>query len=214
MQPQFVELNDADIAAIPRDKRIRIIQAQIDGGRAELADLYKKLETEKVQNTELEFRIRELDGSLTDERKKLQGRQRANDKLSEQLKQIRAEIGQKESRLKALGGDLQALVGRDSEVDRMANQLDKEQANVLRLQAQIEKRRNELMAIDLQYKEESEERRLELEQISFEKRKMLDLLNLELQKMGQMRQRNVSALRSVASHGLDAQLTAVLSSMT
>jgi chromosome segregation ATPase len=213
MQREVVELNDTEIAAIPQDKRVRIVQAQIEGGRAELTELYGKLENQKVQNSELEFRIRELHTELVDTRKRLHGRQKSNDKLSEQLRELRSEIAQQETKLRSIGGDSQVQSGRDADVDRLAAQLERENANVLKLQATLESRRNELATIDAQYREDAAERTFELNQLSQERRKLLDLISLELQKVTQLKQRNGSAVRGLAAHALDAQLTAALESM-
>jgi small-conductance mechanosensitive channel len=208
-----VELDDTEIEAIPQDKRVRIVQAQIEGGRIELANLYQKLEAEKLQNSELEFKIRELNTLLGEERKRLQMKQKSNAKLSDQLKQIRAELGQQEHKLQSLGGDATRSGAKDGELDRLASQLERENSNVLKLQAQLEKRRNELASIEIQYREETEERSFELDQLVNEKKKLLDLINLEVQKLSQLKQRNMSAIRGLASHTLDAQLTAVLESL-
>jgi len=208
-----VELNDAELEAIPQDKRVRIVQAQIEGGRLELADLYQKLEDQKVQNSEFEYRIRELTAEVADERKKLQVRQKSNDKQSEQLRDLRNEIAKDENKLRSLGGDTTSLSLRDADLERLASQLERESSNVLKFQAAIEKRRNELAAIELQYREESELLNFELTQLSQEKKKLLDLIALEMQKLQQTKQRNQAALRGVSAHTLDAQLTAVLESL-
>jgi chromosome segregation ATPase len=176
-----VELNDTEIDAIPRDKRVRIVQAQIEGGRLELSGLYKKLEDAKVQNSELEFRIRELTAELADERKKGQTRQKANDKLSEQLRELRTQIGKQETKLRSIGGDGASLALKDADMERVAAQLERENANVLKLQAAIERRRNELAAVDAQCREEGDARSFELAQLAQEKPKLIDLINLELQ---------------------------------
>jgi chromosome segregation ATPase len=213
MRRQAVELDDAELEGIPQDKRVRIVQAQIEGGRAELADLYKKLEDQKVQSSELEYRARELHTELVEARKRLHVRQKGNDQLSDQLRDLRGEIAQHESKLRSLGGDPQSLIVRDADLDRLAAQLERESANVLKLQAALESRRNELASIDTQYREEAEERTFELGQLGQERKKLLDLINLELQKLAQLKQRNASAVRGVAAHTLDAQLTAVLESI-
>jgi hypothetical protein len=41
---------------IPQSKRAGIVQGQIEGGRVELTDLYHKLEDQKIENSELEYR--------------------------------------------------------------------------------------------------------------------------------------------------------------
>jgi hypothetical protein len=136
-----------------------------------------------------------------------------NETLSEQLRDTRSDIAQQETKLRSLGGDAQFRTLRDADVDRLAAQLERESANVLQLQASLETRRNELATIDAQYHDNGEERTFELSQSSQERRKLLDLINLELQRLTQLKQRNASALRGLASHALDAQLTAVLESI-
>lgn len=211
-----IELSDDELEAIPQDKRVRIIQAQIEGGRAELADLYKKLEEYKLSNSELDYKLREVNSAVTDERKKLQQKRKNNDKLSEELKQLRSEVAQHENKLHQLAGgdsDPRTLRLKDSDVDRLAVQLDREQASVLKLQAAIEKRRNELAAVDAQFKAEAEDMKAELESLTQEKKKTLDLIALEMQKLNQLKQRKITALRGIASHTLDSQLTAVLETL-
>jgi small-conductance mechanosensitive channel len=207
-----VELSDTEIEAIPQDKRVRIVQAQIEGGRLEIANLFQRLESEKIQNSELEFKVRELATLLDEERKRLKLKQKSNATLTDQLRQLRTEVGQQEHKLQTLGGDTSRGSGRDAELDKLANQLEREQANVLKFQAQIQRARNELASIELQYREETEEKMCELDQLTNEKRKLIDLINLECQKLSQLKHRNVSVLRGLASHTLDAQLTAVVES--
>lgn len=211
--PEVIELSDDELEAIPQDKRVKIVQAQIEGGRAELSELYEKLEEHKLANSELEYKLHELHTALTDERKKVQTKQKANDKFSEELRTLRSEIGQHENKLRQLGGGETNSRLKDSDINKLATQLEREQANVLKLQAQIEKRRNELMAIDLQYKEETEDMKSELEKLVQDKQKTMDLINLEMQRLNQLKQRKIAALKSIASHTLDSQLTAVLESV-
>lgn len=208
--PEVIELSDDELEAIPQDKRVKIVQAQIEGGRAELADLYEKLEEHKLSNSELEYKLREVNSALVDEKKKVQIKQKTNDKYAEELRILRSEIAQHENKLRQLGGSETNPRLKDADVNKLATQLDREQSNVLKLQAQIEKRRNELMAIDLQHKEETEDMKIELEKLVQEKQKTLDLINLEMQRLNHLKQRKIAALRSIASHTLDAQLTAVL----
>ena len=211
----IVELSDDELEAIPRDKRVRIVQAQIEGGRAELADLYKKLEEYKLSNSELDYKLRDINAAVVDERKKLQQKRKNNDKLSEELKQLRAEVAQQENKLHQLAGDdsQRNPKMKESDVDRLAAQLDREQANVLKLQAAIEKRRNELASIDAQFKAETDDMKAEFEALTQEKKKTLDLISLEMQKLNHMKQRKITALRGIASHTLDSQLTAVLETL-
>ena len=58
--PEIIELSDDELEAIPQDKRVKIVQAQIEGGRAELSELYEKLEEQKLSCSELEYKLREI----------------------------------------------------------------------------------------------------------------------------------------------------------
>ena len=211
---EAIELSDDELEAIPQDKRVKIVQAQIEGGRAQLADLYQKLENEKVTNTELEYKIKELNNNLIDEKKKLQIKQKNNAKLLDQLRQIRGEVGQ-ENKLRTFATDSnnrsQTLT--ENDIERLTAQLDREQANVLRLQVQIEKQNSELAKLDLQSQQESDMMKFELNKLTEEKKKTLDLIGLEMQRLNILKQRNVSALKGISSRTLDAQLTAVLESL-
>ncbi|OHS98049.1 hypothetical protein TRFO_35616 [Tritrichomonas foetus] len=212
---EAIELSDDEIEAIPQDKRVKIVQAQIEGGRAQLVDLYEKLEKEKVMNTELEFKIKELNQMLIDEKKKLQLKQKNNSKLTDQLRQLRGDVGQQEHKLRSFGIDSnnRSQTISNNDIERLAAQLDKEQANVLRLQVQLEKQNGELMKLDLQCKQEAESMKFDFCQIVEEKKKIMDLIGLEMQKLNILKQRNASALKGVSSRALDAQLTAVLESI-
>lgn len=207
------ELTDEEINAIPQDKRVKIVQAQIEGGRAELADLYEKLANEKMQLSELEFKGNELSAAVIDERKKIQQKEKNNDKLTEHLRDLRNEVAKLEEKLKQIRGDGGTQPIKDVNVDRLASQLDKEQTNVLKVQAQIERRRNELAQLDLQFQGEAENKQFEYQQLKDEKKKLMDLIGMEMQRLTLLKQRNSSALKGVSSHALDAQLTAVLESL-
>lgn len=209
---EAIELSDDELEAIPQDKRIKIVQAQIEGGRAQLVDLYKKLEDEKVMNSEYEFKIKELNGILIDERKKLQAKQNSNAKIIEQLRQLRDEVGQYENKLLLIGADSnnQSQTLTENDIDRLTSQLDKEQANVLRLQVQIEKQNNEVANLDIKSRQETDTMKFELNKIIEEKKKIIDLIGLEMQRLTYLKQRNGSLLKGISSRALDAQLTAVL----
>ncbi|KAK8896330.1 hypothetical protein M9Y10_014228 [Tritrichomonas musculus] len=212
---EAIELSDDELEAIPQDKRVKIVQAQIEGGRAQLADLYQKLEDEKVMNSELEYKIKELNNLLIDDRKKLQLKQKNNAKLLDQLRQIRGEVGQQENKLRSFETDShnrsQTLT--ENDIERLTAQLDKEQSNVLRLQVQIEKQNSELAKLDLQSQQESDMMKFELNKLTEEKKKTLDLIGLEMQRLNILKKRNTSALKGISSRTLDSQLTAVLESL-
>ena len=212
---QAIELSDDEIEAIPQDKRIKIVQAQIEGGRAQLLDLYKKLEDEKVMTSELEYKMKELNSIIIDEKKKLQLKQKNNAKLADQLRQVRGDVGTQENKLKSFGIDVnnrsQTLT--ENDIDRLAAQLDKEQNNVLRLQVQLEKQNAELMKLDIQYKQETETMKFEYNQLVEEKKKVIDLIGLEMQRLNLLKQRNSSALKGISSRALDTQLTAILETL-
>ena len=212
---EAIELSDDELEAIPQDKRVKIVQAQIEGGRAQLADLYQKLEDEKVMNSELEYKIKELNNLLIDDRKKLQLKQKNNAKLLDQLRLIRGEVGQQENKLRSFETDShnrsQTLT--ENDIERLTAQLDKEQSNVLRLQVQIEKQNSELAKLDLQSQQESDMMKFELNKLKEEKKKTLDLIGLEMQRLNILKKRNTSALKGISSRTLDSQLTAVLESL-
>lgn len=212
---EAIELSDDELEAIPQDKRVKIVQAQIEGGRAQLADLYQKLENEKVINSELEYKIKELNSILIDEKKKLQMKQKNNAKLTDQLRQLRGEVGAYENKLQtfAVDSNNRSQTLKETDIERLTAQLDKEQANVLRLQVQIEKQNSELTKLDLQSHQESDMMKFELNKLTEEKKKTIDLIGLEMQRLNVLKQRNTSALKGISSRTLDAQLTAVLESL-
>ena len=95
-----VELDDEEIFAIPEDKRAKIIQAQIEGGRLEIDELYEKLTHEHENVSELEYSIRELTAAVTEERRKTQTNVKQREKIKQDLLKKRTEISDLEAKLR------------------------------------------------------------------------------------------------------------------
>ena len=204
------ELTDEDISAIPQDKLVKILNAQIDGARSELQSLYSSLEEEKLSVTELEYKHRELEAILNDEKKKLQFKEKSKQTVNKQLIDLRGKISEQESKIKHFKGGSEGDTIKASEIEKLQSQLEKEAGNVLKYQALIEKRRNELAAIDSQFANELDAIQYEIKLTNDEKNKIIDLIELHMQRLSLMKQRNEACLKSVVSHSLDSQLTATL----
>lgn len=204
------ELTDDDIIAIPQDKLVKILNAQIEGARSELSSLYSNLEEEKLSVTELEYKHRELEAILNDEKRKLQMKEKNKQTLNKQLVELRNKIAEQEAKIKHFKGSNDENTIKSSEIERLTQQVEKEAGNVLKYQALIEKRRNELAAIDAQYANELDAINYEIKVTNDEKNKFIDLIDLYMQKLVLIKQRNEACLKSVVSHSLDAQLTSTL----
>ena len=208
----LIELEDEELFAIPQDKRAKIIQAQIEGGRTEIADLYESLTKEHDSVAELEYSIKELTAYVNEERRKVQANTKQRDKTKQDLLKRRSEVSELETKLRSYGGDHRGDTIHNSEIDKLTQALEKEEANVLKYRALIEKRNNEIKTVDLQFQGDMEQLEIDEKNVSNERAKLIDLIELNMQRLSLMKQRNEECLKSVASHTLDAQLTATLES--
>ena len=206
----LVELDDEEIFAIPQDKRAKILQAQIEGGRLEIAELYENLTKEKENVSELEYSIRELTAAVAEEKRKTQSNVKQRDKVKQDLLKKRTEIADLETKLRTLGGDHKGDTIRDSEIGKLQQALEKEEATVLKYRALIEKRNNEILAVDYKFKSDQEQLEFDEKTVAAEKAKLLDMIELQMQRLTLLKERNIDFIKSISSHALDAQLTATL----
>ena len=208
-----VELTDQDFQFLSNENRLKILRGQIENGRNTLADLYGELEQDKVQRIELDFKIRELHSVLNEEKKRQLPKQKQVAMLEDQLRKIRGDKSLLENKLQELGNDKNEVTGsKGAKIEKLQLQLDKEQANVLKLQAAIEKRRNQLATIDAQVQAEANSAIEEIHNIIDERKKTLDLIELESQLLALLKKRNETQMIMIASQSLDTELTAVLES--
>ena len=205
-----VELDDEEIFAIPQDKRAKILQAQIEGGRLEIAELYENLTKEHEAVSELEYSIRELSAALTEEKRKTQQNIKQREKVKQDLQKKRQEVAELENKLRALSGDSNGDTIRNSEIEKLQQELEKEEGNVLRYRALIEKRNNEILAVKYKFQGELEQIEFDEKNVANEKSKLLDLIDLQSQRLALLKERNIECIKSISSHALDAQLTATL----
>ena len=208
-----VELSDDEIFAIPLDKRVKILQAQIDGARSELSDIYEKLEQEKLAEAETMYKLNDITSILSEEKKKLQIKIKSKEKLNAELVDLRNNAGKLEEKIRSLGLDVPSgATIKESEVEKLLSILEKEQNTVLKYQALIEKRSHELFSISKQCEGDIESLQLEIQANENEKKKMLHIISLEMKKLSILKQRNETIMNTIASISLDSHLTAVLES--
>ena len=211
--PVQVELTDQDFQFLSNENRLKILRGQIENGRNTLKDYYGKLEQAKVQRIELDFKIRELNSVLAEEKKRQLPKQKQVAALEEQLRKIRADKSLLENKLQELGNDQTQVTGsKGATIEKLQLQLDKEQANVLKLQAAIEKRRNELATIDAKVQADANSAAEEIQNLLDERKKTLDLIELESQRLALLKKRNETQMIMIASQSLDSELTATLES--
>lgn len=206
----FEELDDDEINNIPADLKVRVVQLQVEKGREELQEAYKQFEQVKVDLVDLEFNEKELQNNIASEKKKLQVNNKNKDNRANELRKIHNQLSQLEDKLRQLGPEHKGNTIKDSEVNELVRNIENAESTVLKLQVQLEKRTNELQALDLNFKSEVDQLDFDLRKLEEEKKKTMELIGLHMHKLSLLKQKNISLMRSVAASSLDAQLTAKL----
>ena len=109
-------------------------------------------------------------------KKKNQLKFKNKEKLSDELLKIRNEVSKLESKLQSLGGgDQKQIIIKDIELNKMIQQIEKEDLNILKFQSLIEKRNNEIKSTKIQLESEIDNI-LNQNQIIIEEKKKLNYL--------------------------------------